>query len=105
MHQDVIDKKLIVGERKIKDISMGARITSITSHMKILLQKKEIIQNITELHITVSGSDPVGHPRFQLMLGKLKSPTTTKFVKPVPEYLSRKYLKSAKNDSSSFGGL
>ena len=49
MHQDVIDKKLIVGEHKIKDISMGARITSITSHMKILLQKKEIIQNIREL--------------------------------------------------------
>ena len=49
-HQDVVDKKLIVGEHKIKDISMGARITSITSHMKILLQKKEIIQNITELH-------------------------------------------------------
>ena len=50
MHQDVIDKKLIVGEHKIKDISMGARITSITSDMKVLLQKKEIIQNITELH-------------------------------------------------------
>ena len=50
MHQDVIDKKLIVGEHKMKDISMGARITSITSQMKILLQKKEIIQNITELH-------------------------------------------------------
>ena len=48
MHQDVIDKKLIVGEHKIKDISMGARITSNTGHMKILLQKKEIIQNITE---------------------------------------------------------
>ena len=28
MHQDVIDKKLIVGEHKIKDISMGAKITS-----------------------------------------------------------------------------
>ena len=41
MHWDVIDKKLIVGEHKIKDISMGARITSITSHMKILLQKKD----------------------------------------------------------------
>ena len=50
MHQDFIDKKLIVGEHKIKDISMQARITSITSHMKILLQNKEIIQNITELH-------------------------------------------------------
>ena len=46
MHQDVFDKKLVIG-----DISMGARIiSSITSHMKILLQKKEIIQNITELH-------------------------------------------------------